>query len=61
MASDAANAVAPLDYPGAIKELEKLLARIDGIDPLPDWMVESPVKWDLADEVRLYISLLELT
>jgi FG-GAP repeat/Bacterial TSP3 repeat len=59
-AGAAANAIAIEDYALAIVELQGLLEKIDGLTPPPDWMVDSPEKSMLADEVRLYIALLEL-
>jgi hypothetical protein len=59
-AGEAAIAVAQGDYAGALDELNALLEKIDSITPPPDWMVDSAEKWLLADQVRLYISLVQL-
>ncbi len=57
----AAKKVAAGHYSAAINILEKLLDnRLDG-EPKPrDWMVESPEKQALIDEIALMIGLLEL-
>jgi hypothetical protein len=59
-AANAANAIAAGDYVQAIRELESLLDKIDGVTPPPDWILDdSWEKWYLADRVHLLITLLE--
>ena len=55
----AAKAVASGDIQSAIDQLTSLLAKLDG-DPQPkDWMVDSPEKDFLRDEIEVLVILLE--
>ena len=49
------------DIEGAIDELTSLLEKIDGQEPPPDWMDDSPEKTDLAASVSLLIMLLMIS
>lgn len=57
-ATDAANAIAAGNIQGAIEALTSLLEKIDGQSPPPDWLVDSPEKTALTQEVSVLISLL---
>ncbi len=57
-AVEAANLIAAGDIPGAIDELQSLLAKIDGQTPPPDWMDDSPEKSNLAGELSQLINVL---
>jgi len=59
-AAEAANLIALGNIEGAIAQLTILLKKIDGVGPPPDWMIDSPEKTELADEVAELIELLEL-
>jgi len=57
----AAKAVAKGDYEGAIRNLTKVLHKVDGeIQPKKDWMVDSDEKNELRAAVEALIVLLEL-
>lgn len=57
-AGGAANAIADGDIDSAIASLESLLDKIDGADPPPDWMYESPEKINVAALASQLIALL---
>ena len=57
-AGGAANAIADGDIDRAIASLESLLDKIDGADPPPDWMYESPEKINVAALASQLIALL---
>lgn len=54
----AANAISRGDYFDAIDTLEGVLAKVDGIEPEPDWMAPGPEQQTLADDLNLLIALL---
>ncbi len=59
-ATEAANAIAAGDYETAIDLLVSLLAKVDGVEPEPDWMDLSPEQQQLAEDTALLIALLML-
>jgi probable HAF family extracellular repeat protein len=58
--ANAANYIAEDDFDSAIALFHTVLDKIDGIEPVPDWMVESNAKSGLAADVSLLIELLLL-
>ena len=55
----AANAMANDQLQEAIDQLQSLRAKIDGASPPPDWMVASPERDGLRQEVDELIELIE--
>jgi hypothetical protein len=55
-----ANALAEGDALDALDQLQSLSAKVDGDPTPPDWMIDSPEKVALADEVRVLVWLLGL-
>jgi len=59
-AAAAANAIADGSIQQAIDILTSLLAKVDGVTPPPDWLVDSAEKTEMANDVSQLISLLQL-
>lgn len=57
-AAEAANQISRGNYNAAINQLSALLEKIDDQPNPPDWMLPSAAKTSLANNVRLYITLL---
>ena len=59
-ACKAANSTASANLASATALLESLLDKVDGVDPPPDWMDDSPQKTALRVDVNLLLALLLL-
>lgn len=59
-AVSAGNAIAAGDTLAAADALESLIAKVDGVEPEPDWMDDSPEKDQLEADATLLLALLTM-